>query len=204
MIICGICGSQKGTGPCSWCATYMPQARNTACGGAWPALTPGRPKGTPLAPVNVPTREDYGWLDNLTTAVSEAQEIYEQTYADWNEAHTRALIAQERINMHHMDHRALARGERHEYVTHQAEIAYAKGCWDAYERARERYFRLLAELGEAEQPSRALPSRRGFEDPSDPYRDTSRDDGSLAWAQRRAERDRQDRRREPSRGFTPE
>jgi len=45
----------------------------------------------------------------------------------------------------------------------------------------------LNELGEAEQPGRALASRRGLEDPDDPYRDTRRDDGSLAWLQRRAE-----------------
>jgi hypothetical protein len=149
--------------------------------------------------------EGVSWLDDLTTEVSRAQDLYEQCYDDWNKANTRAMVAQERINMHNMDHRALDPAARHEYVVHQAEIGFAHAAWDAYERARERYFALLNELGEAEQPSRALASRRGLEDPADPYRDTGRDDGSLAWLQRRAEQADRDRRsdRGPARGFNP-
>ena len=61
----------------------------------------------------------------------------------------------------------------------------------------------MNELGEAEQPGRALASRRGLEDADDPYRDTRRDDGSLAWLQRRAEQADRDRRSDhgPARGF---
>jgi hypothetical protein len=167
------------------------------------ARRPARSARPPLHPAH---GEDYGWVDDLTSAVARAQDVYEKTYDDWNRANTQAMIAQERIQMHSMDHRALGPAERHEYVTHQSEIAFAHACFAAYERARERYFRLLNELGEAEQPSRALASRRRLEDPSDPYRDTRRDDGSLAWLQRHAEAADRDRRsdRGPARGFNPE
>jgi hypothetical protein len=160
-------------------------------------------QGPPLRPVNTTPREDYGWLDNLTRAVADAQEVYEQTRADWEKADLRGLVAQERILMHHQDERALRPDERHEYVMAQADIAFRTACYEAMTRARDRYFRLLDEFSEVEKSDLGLRSRRGFEDPADPYRDTSRDDGSLAWLEKRAERDRKDRRYDGgARGFS--
>jgi hypothetical protein len=139
----------------------------------------------------------------FTSAVSEAQEIYEQTRADWETAVLKAKYAQERINIRHMNDRVLDPAERHEYVTHLAEITRADACWTAYEKARARYFRMLDQFAELEKPSLGRPARGKFEDPGDPYRNVNKDDGSLAWAMRQQERAAKDRKadRGPARGF---
>jgi hypothetical protein len=193
-VICGVCGSERTAGTtCPWCAQHMPQPQRR------------RPVRAPRPPLHPAHPQDYGWLDDLTKAVSGAQEVYDQTRADWEQADLQAKVSQEMIDSRHMGERALRPDERHDWVTHQSLIAFSAACWDAHERARERYFRLLNELGEAEQPSRALAPRRGLEDPDDPYRNTRRDDGSLAWLQRYAEATDRDRRsdRGPARGFNP-
>ncbi len=144
-------------------------------------------------------------MDNSIRTVTQAQEAYELTLADWEAAVTRAKLAQERLDGQHLYERALGPADRHFFLQCLDDINLANACWTAHVRAREKYFRLLAEFGESEKPHMGRPYRSGFEDPMDPYRDTRRDDGSLRYAEKQEERDRgdrRDRRRDVARGYT--
>jgi hypothetical protein len=161
-----------------------------------------RPERGPLRPVNTPAGPtDWSWLENSITTVSQAEDLFELTRADAENAVMRAEAAKFFIDHRRMAERELDPAERHEFAQHLAAITHANRCWDVHVRVRARYYKLLDATAEAEQMSRSGSLGRGFEDPLSPYRDPKRDDGSLAFAQRQHERAERDRRQGPARNF---
>jgi hypothetical protein len=160
-----------------------------------------RPERGPLRPVN--TRADRSWLEDSITAVSRAEDVYIRCQEDLEAAQWQAKQAQAWIDDEHLHERALPPAKRHEYVQAMSKVSYARGCFAAYEVARDRYFALLNDLAEASKIPRSQPllRRGGFEDIDNPYRDTRKDDGSLAFAMRQHERAERDRHHESARGF---
>jgi hypothetical protein len=164
-----------------------------------------RPKGVPLRPVNTPGAQDWSWLEDSNRTISDAQDLYYQTMGDWEKAVKAAEFARDRLTKDRLAERVLGPAERHEFVQRLAAISFADAAWKAYKAAEAKYFRLLNEFAEAEKTIRSAPLRGGLEDPLDPYRNTNRDDGSLRFVQRQADRARADRRRDGgARGFSLE